>query len=199
MTQAQWRYGASLKAVNRDLKSNPSEFKGENRPVEQVSWKDAQEFCDRLSQDQSQPFKLPSEAQWEYACRAGTTTPFAFGETLTTALANYDGKYTYGNGPKGKNRKKTTAVGQFPANSWGLHDMHGTVWEWCEDTWHPNYDGAPMDESSWIENKSTSQLLRGGSWYFSPRSCRSAFRSHRRFDNFDHLRGFRLALFRPRL
>ena len=106
------------------------------------------EFCRRLSQRSGKRYGLPSEAQWEYACRAGTTTPFHFGETLTAELANYDATSTYGDGPEGKYRKQTTDVGSFPANAWGLQDMHGNVWEWCEDQWHGSYEGAPRDGSA---------------------------------------------------
>ena len=194
VTQDQWHYGAKLPPVNGELHPNPSRFKGPDRPVDGVFWTDAQEFCDRLSQDQCQRFQLPSEAQWEYACRAGTTTPFAFGKTLTTTLANYNGNVTYGKEPKGYYRQRTTAVGRFPANGWGLHDMHGTVWEWCEDTWHPHYDGAPTDGSAWIGDRSKSWLVRGGSWYSAPEKCRSAARYRNIAELFNDLRGFRLAL-----
>jgi formylglycine-generating enzyme required for sulfatase activity len=128
---------------------------------------------------------LPSEAQWEYACRAGTATPFAFGETLTAELANYDASEAYANGPKGDWRLQTTPVGRFPANAWGLQDMHGNVWEWCLDHWHGDYNEAPYDGSAWLESElkeskgrdEKRRLLRGGSWYHVPRGCRSAYRS----------------------
>ncbi|MFK0732408.1 MAG: formylglycine-generating enzyme family protein, partial [Gloeotrichia echinulata HAB0833] len=107
----------------------------------------------------------------------GTTTPFHFGETITTDLANYDGTSTYGSAPKGKYRKETTDVGSFPANAFGLYDMHGNVWEWCDDKWHKNYINAPSDGSSWLgENDNTYRLLRGGSWNLYPAYCRSASR-----------------------
>lgn len=140
ITQAQWV------AV---MGNNPSEFKGSNLPVESVSWHDAMKFCDRLSKLTGRTYTLPTEAQWEYACRAGTTTPFSFGETITTDQANYDGNYTYGNGQEGEYRRHTTDVGTFPPNAWGLHDMHGNVWEWCLDEWHDSYAGAPTDGSAW--------------------------------------------------
>jgi formylglycine-generating enzyme required for sulfatase activity len=166
VTQAQWQAVASLPKVNIDLKPDPSNFKGANRPVEQVSWNDAVEFCARLSKATGREYRLPSEAEWEYACRAGTTTPFHFGETITTDLANYDGNYTYGSGSKGQYRKQTTDVGSFPANAFGLHDMHGNVWEWCQDTWHENYNGAPTDGSAWVDENANQniRILRGGSW-----------------------------------
>ncbi|MEQ8464777.1 formylglycine-generating enzyme family protein, partial [Coleofasciculus sp. E1-EBD-02] len=144
------------------------------------SWYDCVEFCARLSQYTGWNYRLPSEAEWEYACRAGTTTPFHFGETITTDLANYDGKYIYGAGAKGKYREETTPVGSFQvANAFGLYDMHGNVWEWCLDQWHDSYEGAPSDGQAWIinDNDNHYRLLRGGSWYTYPRYCRCAYRS----------------------
>ncbi len=189
-TQAQWKAVAALDRVNRDLKPYPSIFKGDDRPVEMISWYDAVEFCDRLSKYTGKHYRLPSEAEWEYACRAGTTTTFHFGETITTEIANYRGtdwNYEgrlypghYGEGPKGKFREQTTDVGSFPPNAFGLYDMHGNVWEWCADHWHENYKGAPKDVSVWVksdDNDNISQVLRGGSWDSSPENCRSAYRN----------------------
>ncbi len=168
VTQAQWQ------AL---MGNNSSFFKGENRPVENVSWQDAKAFCDRLSQRTGQTFRLPSEAEWEYACRAGTTTPFYFGETITPDLVNYDGNHPYGDAPKGKYRQETTPVGSFPPNAFGLYDMHGNVWEWCEDVWHENYEGAPTDGSVWKTGGENSyRLLRGGSWDGHAVWCRAAYR-----------------------
>ena len=185
VTQAQWRFVAQLRQVNKELDPNPSNFKGDNRPVEQVSWEDAVEFCDRLSEHTKRQYRLPSEAEWEYACRAGTTTPFHFGETITTDLANYDGGSSYGQGPEGVDRRETTAVGSFGvANNFGLYDMHGNVWEWCLDDWHDNYKGAPTDGSPWfnsddkLSDKSGRAVMRGGSWIDNPRFCRSASRAY---------------------
>jgi formylglycine-generating enzyme required for sulfatase activity len=145
--------------------------------VEKVNWYDAIEFCARLSKLTGREYRLPSEAEWEYACRAGTTTPFYFGETITGKLANYNASNTYADEPNGEYRKETTPVGQFPPNAFGLYDMHGNVWEWCADTWHDNYDGAPRDGSVWTKNENDNRSpLRGGSWYLSPNVCRSAFR-----------------------
>ncbi|MFN6560961.1 MAG: SUMF1/EgtB/PvdO family nonheme iron enzyme [Nostoc sp. ChiSLP01] len=163
--------------------TNPSYFRtnGANRPVECVSWNDAVEFCQKLSQKTRRTYRLPSEAEWEYACRAGTTTPFYFGETITVDLANYNGNYTYASAPKGEYRKQTTPVGSFPPNAFGLYDMHGLVWEWCQDNRHHNYQGAPTDGSAWLQtglfsNLLSDRVMRGGSWGFLPEGCRSANR-----------------------
>ncbi|MDJ0615722.1 MAG: bifunctional serine/threonine-protein kinase/formylglycine-generating enzyme family protein [Calothrix sp. MO_192.B10] len=170
---------------------NPSRFKNETtkwlfgrenrnkkRPVEQVSWYDAAEFCARLSKATGKEYRLPSEAEWEYACRAGTTTPFYFGEAITTDLANYDGTYIYASEPQGEYRQETTDVGIFPPNAFGLYDMHGNVFEWCADPWHDNYEGAPKDGRVWLENGDDNYSpLRGGSWLDAPRNCRSAYRN----------------------
>jgi formylglycine-generating enzyme required for sulfatase activity len=192
VTQAQWKEVASWSQVNLKLNPDPAIFKGANRPVEQVSWEEATEFCRRLSKRTKLVYTLPSEAQWEYACRAGTTTPFAFGDTLTPDLANYDGNYTYGSGLKGQYRQKTTDVGSFAGNAWGLQDMHGNVWEWCLDPWHDSYTGAPADGSAWTAGGGTSRLLRGGSWNSLPARCRSACRSINPPDNRNSNVGFRV-------
>ncbi|MBW4629732.1 MAG: SUMF1/EgtB/PvdO family nonheme iron enzyme [Brasilonema octagenarum HA4186-MV1] len=149
ITQAQWRVVAALPQVNRELKPDPSGFKGDDFPVECVSWYDVVEFCARLSKKTGKDYRLPSEAEWEYACRARTTTPFHFGETLTDKLANYRANETFADEPKGEYREKTTSVGTFSPNAFGLYDMHGNVWEWCEDSWHENYQEAPTDGSAW--------------------------------------------------
>ncbi|MUH01209.1 SUMF1/EgtB/PvdO family nonheme iron enzyme [Scytonema sp. UIC 10036] len=191
ITQAQWKAVAALPQVNKELERDPSRFKGDKRPVERVSWYDAVEFCQRLTSHTKRQYRLPSEAEWEYACRAGTTTPFHFGETITTEVANYNGtddeKYkwsgSYAWGPKGIYREETTEVGSFEvANAFGLYDMHGNVWEWCLDDWHDNYEGAPTDGSAWLDNndnfsqKQGYAVLRGGSWLGIPEFCRSASR-----------------------
>jgi formylglycine-generating enzyme required for sulfatase activity len=155
---------------------------------------EAMEFCQRLSERSGKAYTLPSEAQWEYACRAGTTTPFAFGETLTADLANYDGNFTYGTSPEGIYRKQTSDVGSFPANAWGLQDMHGNVFEWCLDTWHESYNGAPTDGTPWrsAEGQGSRVLLRGGSWFNLPGRCRSAYRNHYAPGYADDSVGFRV-------
>jgi eukaryotic-like serine/threonine-protein kinase len=155
---------------------NPSFIKGANLPVETVFWSDATKFCIKLSKLTGHSYRLPSEAEWEYACRAGTSKPFYFGKTISTDLVNYAGDYSYGDGKKGENRKTTTAVGSFPANAFGLYDMHGNVWEWCADQWHPNYMDAPVDGSAWIVTGTKGHVIRGGSWNYVPWLCRSASR-----------------------
>jgi formylglycine-generating enzyme required for sulfatase activity len=193
VTQAQWARVAVLPKIKQDLKPQPSRFSGENRPVENVSWLDAQEFCARISKATGKKYSLPSEAQWEYACRAGTTTPFYFGNIITTDLVNYDGNYAYGDAPKGKYRKQTTDVGSFPPNAFGLYDMHGNVWEWCLDDWVGNYNNAPTDGNV-VTSQSGYKLLRGGSWYYNPSYCRSAYRYYHFPDGRDNRSGFRLVV-----
>jgi uncharacterized protein (TIGR02996 family) len=164
VTQTQWR---SVQG------SNPSHFKGDDRPVEKVSWDHCQDFCARLGQR----FRLPTEAEWEYACRAGTTTPFFFGATLSTEQANYDGRHTYVKGKKGVYRKQTTPVGSFPGNAWGLCDLHGNVWEWCQDWYGPYPAGEITDPQG--GNNGDARVLRGGSWYCNSSRCRSGVRFRR--------------------
>ncbi|MBD2042092.1 bifunctional serine/threonine-protein kinase/formylglycine-generating enzyme family protein [Microcoleus sp. FACHB-672] len=186
VTQAQWE------AV---MGNNPSRFQGNNRPVENVSWNDAVVFCQKLSRKTGRNYCLPSEAEWEYACRAGTTTPFYFGETIMPNLANYDGNYTYASAPKGVYLQQTTNVGSFPPNAFGLYDMHGNVWEWCQDVWHKNYNGAPSDGSGWESGgNSNRRMRRGGSWSNYPMLCRSAVRLWHEPGNWFYDIGFRVAL-----
>ncbi|MBI4854781.1 MAG: formylglycine-generating enzyme family protein [Acidobacteria bacterium] len=178
ITQAQWEVVANWPKIDIDLEAEGSFFKGDDLPVEQVSWYDAIEFCKRLSQKTSYSYRLPSEAEWEYAARAGTTTPFSYGETITARLANFDGNSPYGSARKSIYRTTTTKVGSLAnPNFFGLYDIHGNVWEWCQDAWHDNYDGAPIDEKPWDKGeKPTLKVLRGGSWDYSGYGCRSAFR-----------------------
>ncbi len=201
ITQSLWRFVASLPHVNRELNPDPSYFKGDNRPVESVSWNDAEEFCNRLSQYTHRTYRLPTEAEWEYACRAGTTTPFYFGKTITAELANYRATETYRDGPKGEYRQETTPVDHFGiANAFGLCDMHGNVWEWCLDHWHGNYEDAPDDGSAWLtEDDSARRVLRGGSWYYNPRNCRSASRDFNLPVNVSSSFGFRVVWELPRI
>ncbi|PAX53892.1 SUMF1/EgtB/PvdO family nonheme iron enzyme [Brunnivagina elsteri] len=201
ITQAQWKAVAALPKINREFKPEPSHFKGDNRPVELVSWYDAVEFCARLSKHTGKQYRLPSEAEWEYACRAGTTTPFHFGETITSKLANYDATNTFAEEAKGEYRQQTTPVGEFPANAFGLHDMHGNVWEWCLDDWHADYKGAPKDGNPWFNDKNNNlyqktgnAVLRGGSWNYTPGSCRSALRLYNTRENRSYNVGFRVVV-----
>ena len=210
ITQEQWRIVAGWEQVERKLETDPSYFKEDyeeidrwQRPVEQVSWEEAKEFCDRLSKKTGREYRLPTEAEWEYACRAGTDTPFHFGKTISTDLANYrgtdwelEGKVypgNYGRGLKGIYREQTTPVGYFKvANNFGLYDMHGNVWEWCQDNWHDNYQGAPNDGSAWVSGKSSMKVIRGGSWYYIPILCRSAYRDFPSRDDRGYSLGFRV-------
>jgi len=174
ITNAQWY------AV---MGTNPSEkydvkFQGKNQPVVGVSWDDTKEFCKKASEKTGKSIRLPSETEWEYACRAGTNTAFHFGETITSELVNYDGNYPYGDAPKGEYRQKTVNVDSFSPNAWGLYQMHGNVWEWCEDVWHDNYKGIPQDGSPWLKDgQQNIHLVRGGSWLIIANDCRSAIRS----------------------
>jgi formylglycine-generating enzyme required for sulfatase activity len=167
VTQEQW------KAVMGD---NPSEFKGEkNLPVDNVSWHDCQAFLKKLTEKDKKPYRLPTEAEWEYACRAGTTTPFHCGDTLATDRANYNGNFLYGNGKKGLYREKTTSVAVFPANAWGLHDMHGNLWQWCND-WHAGYSAKDLTDPQGPKT-GKNRILRGGAWGSHPVYCRAANRN----------------------
>ncbi|MBD2389397.1 bifunctional serine/threonine-protein kinase/formylglycine-generating enzyme family protein [Aphanizomenon flos-aquae NRERC-008] len=175
--------------------TNPSYFKGDNRPVEGVCWEDAVKFCQKLNHSTLGNYRLPSEAEWEYACRAGTKTPFHFGDNVTTDLVNYNGNYPYPSAPKGKYREQTTDVGIFPPNAFGLYDMHGNVWEWCEDERHENYINAPTDGSSWQSRISVGEkVLRGGCWHDYARYCRSACRLKSPCCSRNYFYGFRVVL-----
>ena len=143
--------------------TNPAYFQGSDRPVETVSWHDAVEFCQKLSQLTDRYYRLPTEAEWEYACRAGTTTAFYYGETISPEVANF-------------RSEETTVVGSFPANAYGLYDMHGNILEWCADKYHGNYIGAPTDGTAWSNDANSTYVLRGGCWYSKPSYCRSAAR-----------------------
>ena len=183
--QAQWE------AV---MGNNPSYFKGEKRPVENVSWNMAVEFCGKLSQKTGKKYRLLSEAESEYACRAGTTSPFHLGETITTDLVNHKGNKSYANAPRGIYRERTIDAGSFPPNAFGLYDMHGNVWEWCSDNWHDSYNGAPTDRSSWEIDTNDFRVLRGGAWYNDADYCRSAQRIWSAADGDDWGFGFRVAV-----
>ena len=164
VTQAQWKALAKLPNIKKDLRANCSQFKGDSNPVELVDWCSAAKFGSWLSKIMGKKYRLPSEAEWEYACRAGTTTPFHYGETITSELANYFAhRSRYADEPKGESRGKTTPVGQFPPNAFGLYDMHGNVWEWCRDTWLHDYRELPRDGSAWIDYENrVNRSMRGG-------------------------------------
>ena len=146
------------------------------RPVINVSWEDAQAYVRWLSAKTGKRYRLPSEAEWEYAARAGTRTPFHTGATISTDQANYDGNFTYGAGREGVYRQRTVPVATFGANEWGLHDVHGNVWEWTADCWNDRYAGAPADGSAWEYGNCSFRVLRGGSWLSIPMVLRSAHR-----------------------
>jgi formylglycine-generating enzyme required for sulfatase activity len=201
VTQAQWKAIAAMDKVDIDLNLAPSQFTGDNLPVDTISWLQAQEFCARVTKFAERKngniewvCRLPTEAEWEYACRAGTITPFHFGENISTSLANYDGNSIYGQGKKGEYQEKTSFVGSFDvANNFGLYDMHGNVWEWCEDNWHNNYDNAPNNGSAWTNSKeNNTHILRGGSWFNNPLNCRSAYRFRHDAGNYYFNVGFRV-------
>jgi len=184
VTQAQY------KAV---MGANPAHFKkGGNYPVEMINWNDAVTFCKKLSAKEGKTYRLPTEAEWEYACRAGTTTPFAFGQTISTDRANYDGNYIYGSGRKGVLRKATMPVGSFRPNAWGLHDMHGNVWEWCGDWYGKDYYGQASATDPRGPSSGPSRVLRGGSWLNYPVRCRSADRNSSSPDTRSTYLGFRV-------
>jgi formylglycine-generating enzyme required for sulfatase activity len=198
VTQAQWEQVAALPRVKKDLDPDPSNFKGKKLPVEQVSWHDAVEFCQRLSQKTGRTYRLPSEAEWEYACRAGTTTRYYFGDTLSNSQANFGNrKRVIKEGFMGIGREEksigTKPVDRYSSNAFGLYNMHGNVYEWCADHWHDNYEGAPTDGSAWLSSdESNSRLLRGGSWVSTPRYCRSASRGNGTPDLRPYSNGFRV-------
>jgi formylglycine-generating enzyme required for sulfatase activity len=187
ITQAQWQ------SVMKKLP--PCRFKGARLPVDNVSWEDARLFSTRLSKITGRAYRLPSEAEWEYACRAGSASAFHFGETLTTDLANYVGEHIFLNEPKGIYRHTPTEAGCFPPNAFGLYDMHGNVWEWCADAWHDDYQGAPFDGSVWNStDKNAPRVLRGGCWHEIPGNCRSAARLRMEAGEREDFFGLRIAL-----
>ena len=187
VTQEQWQAVMGRRA--------PCRFSGDERPVENVAWGEAQTFCQRLARLTGRDYRLPSEAQWEYACRAGGSTPFHTGETLTADLANYCGEHVYRGEPAGPYRHVTTPAGQFPPNAFGLYDMHGNLWEWCADTWHADYDGAPASDAAWLSGGDrVARVVRGGSWHDVPGACRSAARTRYEAAQGDDFVGLRLAL-----
>lgn len=202
ITQFQWEYV---------MKHNLSANKGSNLPVENVSWSDAIEFCRRLSLTTGRNYRLPSEAEWEYACRAGTNTPFSFGKDINTKIVNYwDQNETDDDtepsppmpaegcvvaySPESVKYLQTKPVGSFFPNAFGLYDMHGNVYELCQDSWHNDYEGAPSDGTAWLsEEDSRSVVIRGGSFDYYDHNCRSAYRSETGSNYRYHGTGFRVA------
>jgi formylglycine-generating enzyme required for sulfatase activity len=179
VTQREWRAVAtSLPKVSRDLNPSPSEVQGDSLPVTDVSWEDVMEFCARLSVKTGRLYRLPSEAEWEYAARGGTTSAFFLGATITPEYVNYDGTGPYGDGPQGVYRQKPVPVGSLKvANPFGLYDVHGNVWEWCAGEYHDSYRSAPSDGSAWVTGGDvTRRVVRGGSWNNLAVDCRSANR-----------------------
>ncbi len=182
VTFAEW--DAARAAGAKLAKPEDEGWGRERRPVINVSWDDAMAYLAWMNErlgllDRPDAYRLPSEAEWEYACRAGTTTPFSFGSTISTSQANYDGDYTYGSGAKGEYRERTTPVGSFSANAFGLYDMHGNVWEWTQDYWNESHGGAPDNGSARTSGYTSRRVLRGGSWFNNPQYLRSASRSNR--------------------
>lgn len=175
----------------RQAKPEDQSWGRENRPVINVSWKDAQAYCAWLSEQTGRTYRLPSEAEWEYACRAGSSAAYCFGDDIKQ-LRDYA---WYG---ENQQKGSTHPVGEKRANAWGLHDLHGNVWEWCQDAWHGNYNGAPTDGSVWEAGGSVGRVVRGGSWAHYPANARSAYRFYGarvfRFDVF----GFRVLCSAPR-
>jgi eukaryotic-like serine/threonine-protein kinase len=173
ITQAQWT------AIFPDRQGTFSS--NHQVPIDSISWLDAIEFCHRLSTKTGRKYRLPTESEWEYACRANTTNPFAYGDTISPSIVNYDGKRPYGKIAKGICREKSTPVASFPPNLFGLYDMHGNLWEWCLDEWFANYHDAPTDGSARgdLESRDENQqrIVRGGSWFSSGQMCRAATRS----------------------
>jgi len=168
---------------------NPSRFKDDkDNPVENVSWNNAMEFIEKLNKLKPElNLRLPTEAEWEYACRAGTTTPFSFGENIIPDQVNYNGDHPYHGGKKGEYRGKTVPVKSLPPNPWGLYEMHGNVWEWCAD-WYGEYPTGSV-----VDPKGGNRVLRGGSGFYSGRFCRSASRVFNPPGNRIDFIGFRLA------
>ncbi|MBI4854651.1 MAG: SUMF1/EgtB/PvdO family nonheme iron enzyme [Acidobacteria bacterium] len=203
VTQAQWRFIANLPKINIDLKPKVSWFRDDSNPVEQITWEEAVEFCARLSKHTGKEYRLPTEAEWEYAARAGTDSAFGFGDEITLKQVNYKGYFNYryqGPSPEGFLNATFIVGSSNVANSFGLYDMHGNVWEYCQDVWHENYEGAPTDGSAWLtgadEKKRTA---RGGGWLNAGFACRSAFRTHVDLTTWKHnAYGFRVAMTVPK-
>ena len=196
VTQHQWEsVMGKRKCLWWDVDNNPSWFKSPDCPVESVSWEDCQKFVAKVNATGKVRVSLPTEAQWEYACRAGTTTPYSFGSSLNGDKANCDGNYPYGTTVKGRCRGETVPVGSYAPNAWGLCDMHGNVWEWCSD-WYGDYPAGSVSDPTGPAS-GASRVNRGGSWDNYARDCRSAYRN--RDEPGDRISGlgFRLACSLP--
>ena len=191
VTFAEW--DACVSGAGCGHAPHDSRWGRDGRPVINVSWKDAQEYVKWLSVQTGAQYRLPTEAEWEYVARAGTTTPFHTGETTSTDQANYDGNHAYGDGRKGVYRKRTTPVGTFGENPWALRDVHGNVWEWTEDCWNDNYMGTPVDGGAWETGDCEWRVARGGSWINKPRLLRSASRFRYTAGRRNDILGFRVA------
>lgn len=195
VTQAQWRAVARLPQVAVELGADDSAFEGDDLPVECVSWPEAAEFCARLSRETGRPYRLPSEAEWEYACRAGSNAPFAYGVTVTPAVVNYDGAQPFGGAAAGASPRRTVAAGSLGvANDFGLYDMHGNVWEWC---WDPGSGGDAYPAGAAVDPlgdpAASNRRMRGGSYFNGPNRCRSANRDSQPADSTYRDTGARLA------
>lgn len=186
-------YDHFCEAMGREKPSDAGWGRAE-RPVINVSLLDGTAYCEWLSAETGQEYRLPSEAEWEYACRAGTTTPFWWGRTITPAQANYDGRTAYNGGVTGECKAQTVPVRHFERNPFGLYQTHGNVWEWVQDAWHDSYVDAPSDGSPWLGGDNRGIVLRGGAWCFDPLTLRSAARHGERLDdNYLEYTGFRVA------
>jgi formylglycine-generating enzyme required for sulfatase activity len=176
ITTALWRKVERLPGTNWPMNNKPK-FPGDDVPMTCVRWLDAIEFCARLSRATGKHYRFPSEAEWEYACRAGTTTPFAFGETITTEIVNFDRSYECELSKAGLTFGCASPIGHYGvANAFGVYDMHGNVWEWCQDSDHGNYIGAPTDGTAWEDEKGGGRICRGGCWSSELTECRSTSR-----------------------
>ena len=197
ITQAQW-WALMQRAPVSPRSTSPIQRKKKPlQPIENIFWTDAVDFCQRLSQQTGRNYQLPSASQWEYACRAGTTTPFHFGETLTPDIANYNGNYAYRDGPRGRYREVSTEVGCFPPNAFGLYDMHGNMWEWCLDGWHTLQEDPLNTRDTSRRFASQKKSLRGGSWFYLPNNCRSAYSLTYPFHNRTDDISFRIVCMHP--
>lgn len=193
VTWTQWEACVADGGCDRLAPENRSGTDMARHPVTGVTWGDANSYAAWLSDETGQHYRLLSEAEWEYAARAGTTTPFSFGATISTHQANFDGRYTYGAGAPGISRQTTTPVGSGSSNAFGLYDMHGNVFEWVQDCWNASYEAAPVDGSAWTVGDCAHHVMRGGSFGHPPEDVRSAARAMDKPTHYDGSLGFRVA------